>query len=1392
MHTGGVYSKNPPGFRYDPPSPAKRFIPDVDGNWPAGVPGTPGASEYIRPQGYWINDSDWETKFRPDTSNDSILESPTNTDGFIDAQSGTVKTALPPNSRSFILGPLVDGYNYVHGYDDYTNIGYIQKDTRQFVLLARIDGHWNTNPITQAGVARTPRLWDGTSTQFTAYNQNFTLAMAQWFKDRLSANDFTKDFPYFYSGGVFQPPLDPQPPGSPGGMDGGNAAGTGGDGKGPGEGDGKDTVGTGGEPNTGEEIPQGDPEGGDAASQGYPWGSDPNDPPPTRPKRSDFPPGRNGEGAYRRARREYDKKRKKWEERQGPKPPAPKPTPKPESDYDRNRRNNRPKPDRKPDPKPDFKPDRKSDDGRKQPDYEKNREKIRAEAEKNRRQRQEERNNAKTNEDRDINNKKENLFDNMKDGIKDFVDDIKDKGKEFFDDLKDQGIDVTDPLGIRDLVDTLTDKLPGIEYSKDIADSIRDNKPKFTDQKDIPKEDIDKFINDLDKSKVKINTEEEPYADDNIITDKDGNVRPRNPWPTYPDGTEVTGEDLKKPEFNEQMKKWAEDNKNHPNNTNQPNKTDMPKWTLGLPNPLAAAGQSQNQVVFPEDGGEPYFKFEDHAYHNVESKDTGEVPDIGKKGLSWLVHKMANFKHNRNNDSPNTGDMSGYPKNIRGDSWKVIKIPLSEMPKDFQEWANKNNPRNKNESYIMESRKRILREITQPLKEIKELPKIQKLEKYRPNFAGKYKPQNTPNVTASKKSDEMVKAKNAAGQTWRTKDKYWGGYESQERMNVVYDNVGHGNEYFNRIVNENLSKKNIKNRQVQEHLNIIAHEKAMRQLDSSFISPFRNIEEQETLDASKDPLYKKVAKRLNKEIDYPNKPAKKGYPNEAPPKIDPNTGMHPKYGQRYKYDKLDPQSAEAMPVQGNPEIDANVQKALDKRAKDRKIKNLTVNTTNEKVDWRETLEKRTKDKSKKNFKQLQAEYSRWQSDEKLDEGMTTRMLTGILPSAGETHLASLPMGLTGDGTIAYGDLLSNTEEDPNTLTGDGEYTALTNMSGMFDAPDPLGVGQNVRHWSIADQEFTGTTNIGDGGGSLMGTIPGFQKDSNRNVSIRGTHTVKSVPEGGGYYPPSDGNVYLVFDGPGSPRFATLKPVDTTGIDTFEITASRRNNAVNSKEISGFVYDHRPMLYYWCGDHPDYKPTLLKRDFNGRTGLNATVYVSSNIAGTGNDGAVLRSNENDSARYRGPQQQRQGDGWRPIHMKPDGTLDNSVSPYIIDYERNVPSFNPGEAQVVRNPEPYSVPIPDYARGKNARYMIYQHATGTSYYNSFNLHSVQFKRRSAVRVPSISKALTDIEASPFVRVGPTKKNEGGKQRKKKVQDIIDNGLKYTQTKFSDDFPVRTRLE
>ena len=50
---------------------------------------------------------------------------------------------------------------------------------------------------------------------------------------------------------------------------------------------------------------------------------------------------------------------------------------------------------------------------------------------------------------------------------------------------------------------------------------------------------------------------------------------------------------------------------------------------------------------------------------------------------------------------------------------------------------------------------------------------------------------------------------------------------------------------------------------MQEKLNIIAHEKAMIQENPSYKSPFLEpIEEQETIEADNDPLFKKVAKRL--------------------------------------------------------------------------------------------------------------------------------------------------------------------------------------------------------------------------------------------------------------------------------------------------------------------------------------------------------------------------------------------------------------------------------------------------------------------------------------------------------------------------------------------------
>ena len=164
----------------------------------------------------------------------------------------------------------------------------------------------------------------------------------------------------------------------------------------------------------------------------------------------------------------------------------------------------------------------------------------------------------------------------------------------------------------------------------------------------------------------------------------------------------------------------------------------------------------------------------------------------------------------------------------------------------------------------------------------------------------------------------MVRAKNAAGQTWRTSDKYWGGYESQERLNVIYDHVGHGNLYWDEIVAHNQSKKGVRDRDVQEELNkhyaVLAERKMMNEL---------GLNEQETLEAPNDPLLRRVMGKLKPQIDYPDKPSPMGYPNK-PPRQRPD-GYPSDYGMRDNYyNKLDQISADSMPPTGNELIDRKV------------------------------------------------------------------------------------------------------------------------------------------------------------------------------------------------------------------------------------------------------------------------------------------------------------------------------------------------------------------------------------------------------------------------------------------------------------------------------------
>ena len=218
----GVYAINPPGFELGPPSPTKRFLPDVDGNFPAGIPGNPGDPYYERPAGHYVGDKDWDSITKPDFRNVRLGADGNNTEGLFEGN--TVLANLPPNSRSYILGPLVDGFVYNHGYDAYTRIGYIDKATRGFVMLGYIRGQWSQNHVYEStGVydnssnAYNFPIWDGTTVDsgsgFHSYG-SLTLADAQWMRTEILAGRYFKNTLYRASGGIGQPqaPIPPDKP----------------------------------------------------------------------------------------------------------------------------------------------------------------------------------------------------------------------------------------------------------------------------------------------------------------------------------------------------------------------------------------------------------------------------------------------------------------------------------------------------------------------------------------------------------------------------------------------------------------------------------------------------------------------------------------------------------------------------------------------------------------------------------------------------------------------------------------------------------------------------------------------------------------------------------------------------------------------------------------------------------------------------------------------------------------------------------------------------------------------------------------------------------------------------------------------------------------------------
>ena len=206
----GVYQVTPStgdAFRMGELDPPKKFYPKADGTWPAGIPANAGDREYVRGAGYHTGKGaipDSQNNTPRDLSLAYMNANGNDTTTMIRASDGAVYADLPEGTRSFILGPLVTSYNQNHTTDDFTNLGYIQKDTRQFVLLAQIQGFLDGTKRLD-GAART---WDGTATQFVSYNSNFTIDHALWMRDRYNEGNFTANVPFNLAGGV---PADRHP-----------------------------------------------------------------------------------------------------------------------------------------------------------------------------------------------------------------------------------------------------------------------------------------------------------------------------------------------------------------------------------------------------------------------------------------------------------------------------------------------------------------------------------------------------------------------------------------------------------------------------------------------------------------------------------------------------------------------------------------------------------------------------------------------------------------------------------------------------------------------------------------------------------------------------------------------------------------------------------------------------------------------------------------------------------------------------------------------------------------------------------------------------------------------------------------------------------------------------
>ena len=299
-------------------------------------------------------------------------------------------------------------------------------------------------------------------------------------------------------------------------------------------------------------------------------------------------------------------------------------------------------------------------------------------------------------------------------------------------------------------------------------------------------------------------------------------------------------------------------------------------------------------------------------------------------------------------------------------------IDVNDLKPEVQDKLNElyNLQESYSKKILSESRKaNIIKNLKKPVvlpetkqKSYKVKPKIRTLktvvskpvatpEEYKPPMKmwGRYEYNQNVRASQERKNEVMnllgegeaamqYRLKNGTTRTEQEMKEFWG--KHPELYDFYFNNMNHrmlrkeqveGGDFVVFLVAENGTRVSMSQSKLNEKLAEAEDQKLLDEYNK--LNP-----KSKPISYEKDPLFKKVSSKLRPVINYPKKPSPKGYPDKAPPKL--VNGFHPDLGKRYKYDKLDPQSAEFMPNQGNPEIDANIEKFTDKNVKIRKIKNL--------------------------------------------------------------------------------------------------------------------------------------------------------------------------------------------------------------------------------------------------------------------------------------------------------------------------------------------------------------------------------------------------------------------------------------------------------------------